>query len=103
MDNEEVSTAIKAIRQLLDGYPYGYKPNPAARQDAEKELSIIRENSPKSCEGKIVSVAKWLDIFLLPGEHEEHEFRNVPARVKEIRDDVLRDLAWIEVEVRKSS
>ena len=66
MDSEKVLKANEAIRQLLDKYPYGFLPNPAARQDAEREMKIIRESSPDSCIEILHSLADWLDRLFVP-------------------------------------
>jgi hypothetical protein len=103
MSTEKALAATEAIRQMLDKYPFGFKPKPAARQDAEKELNIIRENSPKSCEGKIVSLSTWLDMLFIPESHEKHGLRKAPKRVKEIQSFARNELSRIEAEVKKSA
>jgi hypothetical protein len=95
MDTEKVLAATAAIRQMLERYPFGFRPNPTTRQEAKKELDIVWQNSPASCEGKIISVSAWLDILFDPERREKHG-DNTPARVKEVQKFVLGDLAKIE-------
>jgi hypothetical protein len=98
MDSEKVLKANEAIRQLLDKYPYGFLPNPAARQEAERETKIIRESGPNSCIEILHSLADWLDRLFVPEKHETD-----PNQVKAVQSFVLHDLSRIEAEVNKQS
>jgi hypothetical protein len=66
MDSERALKATAAIRQIVATLPVGFQADPAARQDAHRELDIIRENSPQSCKGKINFISAWLDILFTP-------------------------------------
>ena len=65
MDIQKALAATEAIRGLLHKYPFGHLPNPAARQDAEGQMTTIRENGPKYCEEVLLSLGGWLDILFV--------------------------------------
>jgi hypothetical protein len=97
MDSVKALAATAAIRQMVEALPAEFQPK-TTRQDAQKELEIIRDNSPQSCKGKIVSVSGWLD-FLFSPEKDRKFSANDPARRKQIREIVLGILARIEAEI----
>ena len=104
MDREKASAATEAIRQLLHKYPFGYLPNPAARQDAEREIMTIRENGPKSCEEVLLSLGGWLDILFVPEKHQTYvqpDMPNAVGRVRAIQRHVISDLSRIDAELNK--
>jgi hypothetical protein len=98
MDRVKALAATAAIRQMVETLPVGFQPKPAARQDVLAGLKIIRDNSPRSCKGKIGSVSAWLD-FLFSPEKDRKFSANDPARRKQIGEIVLGILARIEAEI----
>jgi hypothetical protein len=92
MDSERALKATAAIRQIVATLPVGFQTEPAARQNAQRELDIIRENSPQSCKGKINSISARLDILFTPEKDRK-------LGTKDPRYTVLRILARIEAEV----
>ena len=101
MDKDRALAAIGAIRHILDldKRPYGNSPNPAAGEDAGNQIRIIRDNGPKSCHWKLVSLRRWLDhIFVRKNYYDEW---STPQRVKEMQGYALGILARIEAEVKK--
>ena len=98
MDSEKALAAIGALRQMLD-LDYGYLPNPAVRKAAEKQISAIRENGPKSCRRKLPALAHWLDDLFLQKNDEGK--RLPPQRVKDIQGYALGSLDRIEAEVKR--
>jgi hypothetical protein len=104
MHRAKVLAATEAIRELLHKFPFSRLPNPTARQEAEEQLDIIRENAPESCGGKIVSLSKWLDILFVPEKHTNYlqpDLPNVLRRVRAVQRNVLSDLSWIDAVLKK--
>jgi hypothetical protein len=98
MDSEKGLKATAAIRQMVETLPVGFQPKPAAGQDAQRELNIIRENSPQSCRGKITFASTWLNILFIPEKREQYG-ANTPARLNHIHKSMLNILARIEAEL----
>ena len=98
MDSERALKATAAIRQIVETLPVGFQTEPTARQDAQRELDLIRENSPQSCKGKIASVSGWLDFLFAPEKDRKYRANDL-ARRQQIRDIVLGILARIEDEL----
>ena len=91
MDSVKALAATAAIRQMVEALTAELHPKPT-RQDAQKELKIIRENSPPSCKGKIGSVSAWLYILFTPEKDRK-------LGTKDPHDTVLNILARIEAEI----
>jgi len=98
MDSEKGLKATAAIRQMVETYPVGFQTKLATSQNAQRALSVIRENSPQSCMGKIRSVSTWLNILFIPGKREKYS-TDSPVRVEQIQANVLKILARIETEL----
>jgi hypothetical protein len=99
MDSEKGLKATAAIRQIVETFPVGFHPEPAASQDAQRELSVIRENSPDSCQGKIRSISTWLNILFIPEKREKYGANAPGVRMEQIQASVLNILARIEAEL----
>jgi hypothetical protein len=91
IDSAKALAAAAAIRQMVEALPAEFQPKPT-RQDAQKELEIIRDNSPQSCKGKISTVSAWLNMLFVPGKDREFG-------TKDPHDIVLNILARIEAEI----
>ena len=90
-DSAKALAAAAAIRQMVEAAS-GRIPTETHRQDAQRELEIIRENSPQSCKGKIGSISAWLDILFTA--EKDRKFG-----IKDPHDIVLNILARIEAEI----
>jgi hypothetical protein len=99
MDSEKGLKATAVIRQMVEMYPVGLQPKTAASQDAQRELSVVRENSPDSCQGKIRSISTWLNILFIPEKREKYGANAPGVRVEHIQASVLNILARIEAEL----
>ena len=95
MDRMKALAATAAIRQMVEALPAEFQPKPTM-QDAQRELKIIRENSPQSCKGKIGSASAWLDILFTP--EKDRKFGS-----KDPQDTVLNILARIEAEIARGA
>jgi hypothetical protein len=95
MDSAKALAATAAIRQMVEALPAEFQPKPTM-QDAQRELKIIRENSPQSCKGKIGSASAWLDILFTP--EKDRKFGS-----KDPQDTVLNILARIEAEIARGA
>jgi hypothetical protein len=91
MDSVKALAATAAIRQMVEALTAELQPKPT-RQDVQKELKIIRENSPPSCKGKIGSVSAWLYMLFTPGKDRK-------LGTIDPHDIVLNTLARIEAEI----
>src|SRR5215472_3102286 len=100
MDSERALAATAAIRQMVETLPIGFQPKPTTGQDAQRELNIIRENSPLSCKRKLTYASTWLNILFIPEKREKYSANtNTPVRLEQIQASVLSLLARIEAEL----
>src|SRR5215467_5840047 len=93
-DSAKALAAAAAIRQMVEAAS-GRIPTETHRQDAQRELEIIRENSPQSCKGKIGSVSGWLNMLFATGKDREFG-------TKDPHDIVVNILARIEAEIAQT-
>jgi hypothetical protein len=95
LDSEKVFKAADAIEQMLEGFPHGYLPKPVAREDAEKEIQVIRDHCPNADEGEITSLSHWLDeLFIQRVKSLE--------QINLVIDSIRKDLNRIREKVREA-